>query len=97
MPYILSSKIEKIVERKSINKKELEKLQSSQLYELAMNKYMDNDDKTKNEILSIIATILSSEFRIIAPKEPDADGMIIDKTTIGEYLGEEILTYINLI
>lgn len=97
MPYILSSKIEKIVERKSINKKELEKLQSSQYYDTAMNNYMAEDEKSYNDILSIIATILSSEFRIISPEEPDIDGRLIGKEIISEYLGEEILTYICLI
>ena len=97
MPYIISSKIEKIVERKTINKKELEKLQSSKIYNVAMQNYMENDEKIYNEILSIIATILSSDFRIIAYDEPEIDGIILDKSIIADYIGEEILTYICLI
>lgn len=97
MPYIISSKIEKIVERKSINKKELEKLKSSKIYECVKQNYMENDTKIESEILYNIATILSSEFRIIAYDEPKIDGMILDKSIITEYIGEEILTYILLI
>ena len=58
---------------------------------------MEDDPKIDSEILYNIATILSSEFRIIAYDEPKIDGMILDKSIITEYLGEEILTYILLI
>ena len=97
MPFIISSKIEKIVERKSINKKELEKLKSSKIYALAKSNYMENDTKIDNEILSIIATVLSSDFRIISYDEPNVDGILLDKSVLSDYIGEEILTYICII
>lgn len=97
MPFIISSKIEKIVERKSINKKELEKLKSSKIYALAKSNYMENDTKIDNEILSIIATVLSSDFRIISYDEPNIDGILLDKSVLSDYIGEEILTYICII
>lgn len=96
LPYIISSRVEKIVSRKSINKKELERLQSSRYYDMVKNKY-NNDKKIETIILSMIATILSSEFRIIDYHNPNLDGKIIDKKDIPEYIGEEVLMYINLI
>lgn len=93
LPYIISSKVEKIVNRQNINKKELTKLEMSQYYPLIKEKYKNS--KIEKEILAIIATILSSKFRIIDYENPDINGKIIDM--IPDYICEEILTFINLI
>ena len=58
---------------------------------------MENDTKIDNEILSIIATVLSSDFRIISYDEPNIDGILLDKSVLSDYIGEEILTYICII
>lgn len=93
LPYIISSKVEKIVNRQNINKKELTKLEMSQYYPLIREKYRNN--KIEKEILAIIATILSSKFRIIDYHNPDINGKIID--IIPDYICEEVLTFISLI
>ena len=63
MPYVISAKVEKLVPRKSINKKEEKDLISSPYYPMLMEKYR-NEDIIKN-ILSTFATVISSNFTII--------------------------------
>ena len=93
LPYIISSKVNRLVTRKNMNKKELVKLESSPFYEFVKNKY--RNDKIEKQILSIIAVILSSEFQIIDYYNEDLDGKKID--IIPEYICEEVLMYISLI
>lgn len=93
MPYILSSKIKRLITRKNVNKKELTKIQSSQFYQLVKDKY--KNDKIENQILSMIASILSSEFEIIDFYDDELDGRLVD-TNI-DLLLEEVLMYILLI
>ena len=93
MPYILSSKIKRLITRKNVNKKELMKIQSSQFYQLVLDKYKNT--KIENQILSMIASILSSEFEIIDFYDDELDGRLID-TNI-DLLLEEVLMYILLI
>lgn len=64
LPYILSGKIERLVNRVSINKKELTKFESSSFYHLIEDKYR-NDKISSKIVFSLIATILSSKFSFI--------------------------------
>ena len=93
LPYIISSRINRIMTRKNVNKKELTKLQNSQSYSYIKEKY--KNPKIENLILSMIAGILSSEFEIIDYNNDEIDGKII--SSLGDYLIEEMLTYISLI
>lgn len=93
LPYIVSSKVVRLASRKSINKKELTKLESSPLWESIKNKY--RNAKIEKHILSIIAIILSSEFKIIDPNDSELNGQII--SVIPELVCEEVLMYISLI
>lgn len=93
MPYILSSKVRRLITRKSVNKKELSKLQSSQFYKLVLDKY--KNPKIENQILSMIAGILSSEFEIIDFYDDELDGRILEQNI--DLLLEEVLMYILLI
>ena len=93
LPYIISSKINRLVLRKTINKKELSNIERSPYYTHIMNKY--KNPKIKKQILSIIATILSSEFEIVDFIERELDGKTID--TIPGFIAEEVLIYISLI
>ena len=63
MPYIISSKIDKIVTRKTLNKREMAKMEVSPYYKLVQDKY--KNDKITKQILSTIATLITSSFRII--------------------------------
>ena len=103
LPSIISSKVEKIVTRKSVNKKELERLQSSQFYPKIKEKY--TNPKMENQILQMIATILSSTFITIDFYEPAFDNKKISKDDPdpnniriqADFLEEEILMYIMMI
>ena len=93
LPYIISSKIDRIVQRQSINKKELMKLEASQYYPIVNDKY--KNDKIIKNILSIIATILSSKFTIVSYDEPELHGQPIP--IIPDFICEEVLMFINMI
>lgn len=93
LPYIVSSKISRLAMRKSINKKELTKLELSPLYQQIKDKY--RNDKIEKQILSIIATVMSSEFEVIDFDDRDLDGTMIQ--VIPELVLEEIPMYISLI
>lgn len=93
LPYIISARVERLATRKNINKKELVKLELSPLYQQIKDKY--RNDKIEKQILSIIATIMSSDFVAIDPDDPDLDGIRIQ--VIPELILEEIPMYISLI
>ena len=72
LPYVLSSKVNKIVARKTLNKKELAELQSFPEYNMVVDKY--KNDKIIKQILSTIATIITSDFSIIDYDNQNIDG-----------------------
>lgn len=93
LPYIISGKVDRLATRKNINKKELVKLEMSPQYQQIQEKY--RNDKVEKQILSIIATIMTSDFEAIDPNDPDLDGVRIQ--VIPELVLEEIPMYISLI
>lgn len=93
LPYIVSGKMVRLVNRTNINKKELTKLKASKYYPLIQDKY--RNEKIEKTILSMIATILSSKIQIIDPYDAELNGKLIE--VIPEYICEEILLYINLV
>ena len=86
MPYVISGKVEKLVPRKSINKKEEKDLLSSPYYPMLIDKYR-NEDIIKH-ILSNFATVISSNFKIIDYNNPAIHGKKID--TISSIVMEEL-------
>ena len=82
LPYVLSSKVNKIVARKTLNKKELAELQSFPEYEMVVDKY--KNDKIIKQILSTIATIITSDFSIIDYDNQSIDGqkLIVEPSMI---------------
>jgi hypothetical protein len=93
LPYVVSARINRLVSRKCLNKKEQLKIESSPFYPLLMNKY--RNDKIEKNILSIIAMILSSDFYIISYDIPEIHGQKLEIQP--EFLLEEILYYVTLI
>lgn len=93
LPYVINSRVSRVVDRNSINKKEMMRLETSQYYPYIRQKY--RNDKIEQYILKIIATIISSEFIIIDPANPTMNGQLME--TIPEYIIEEVLLYIQLI
>ena len=86
MPYIISGKVEKLVPRKSINKREEKEFQSSNYYPMIMEKY--KNDKIINVILGTFATVLSSTFSVIDYHNPSIHGkkITINPTIVMEEL-----------
>lgn len=93
LPYIISSKVDKLISRKSINKKELARIENSALYEAVIRKYRSG--KITKSILQLIATIISSDFSIIDYHDPALNGKRIVVQL--DMIVEEILSYILLI
>lgn len=88
LPYIISGKVDKLVFRKNVNKRELLMIESSPTYEKVLEKYK-NADIVKN-IRSIVATIISSDFSIV-DLNPEINGKHIDVVTA--IVIEEVLLY----
>lgn len=93
LPYIISSKVLRLATRKNINKKEFTKLESSRIWSMIKDKY--RNEKIEKHILGLIAVILSSDFEIIDPDDPELDGQKI--VVVPELISEEILMYISII
>lgn len=93
LPYIISSRVTKLQQRKSLNKKESIKLESSTMYQTIKDKY--KSEKIDKIILSIIATIISSEFEIIDFYDKDADRKII--SNVPDSICEEVYMFVSLI
>lgn len=92
LPYIISGKIEKLVTRKCVNKKEKAFVEASPTYPLLLEKYRDED--ITMQILSIVATIISSDFSIV-DMDPEINGKRLD-TLATNVIVEEVEAYILL-
>ena len=92
-PYIISSKVQKIFSRKTLNKKEFTRMQQSQYYQLIVDKY--KNEKIIKQILGTVATIITSTFHIIDYDDPELHGQPI--VVESDMIIEEALLYILLI
>ena len=90
---ILTGNITKYVSRKTVNKRILQYIESSPSYNMVIEKY--RSDTIKKHIVSIIGTILASEFNII-DKDPKICGYTIDTISVIPELVEQVLIYILL-
>lgn len=94
LPYMIGGKVNRVVTRKNINKKELQKIESSEYYPLIHAKY--NNEKIEKEIiLGLIAQILSSEFQTIDYYNPAVNGVPI--SIIPDIVSEEVCRFVMLI
>lgn len=89
LPYVISGKVEKLVSRKNVNKKELMMIEASPTYQKILEKYQN--DNILKYIRSIVATILSSDFTIV-DMDKEIDGKRIDMVV--QIIIEEVLLYI---
>ena len=94
LPYIISGKVNKIVSRKTLNKKEISEMESSQYYSMVVDKY--KNQKILQNILGTIATIITSSFSVIDYKDPELNGKVIDPV-VTRIIIEEFLMYVLLI
>lgn len=93
LPYIISGKIERLQFRKSVNKREFTKLIDDELYDKIEAKY--DDEKIMKQIMSIVATILASDFRIIDFYDDNIDGRLI--SNIPDLITKELRMFITMI
>lgn len=93
MPYIISSKIIKLQRKKSINKKELTRLENAAYFQKIREKY--NSEKIEAYILEIMATIVASKFQLIDFYDKELDGQIREFSTDTIY--DEVSMYISMI
>ncbi len=93
LPYIISSRVKRLQGKKTISKREMARLEASPTFQQIRQKY--KSEKIEKQILSIIATILSSEFVIIDYYDEDLDGKEIECPP--DVIVEEVCMYINLI
>lgn len=93
LPYVISGKVQKIVSRKSLNKKELSEMQNSPYYQMVVDKY--RNDKILKQIFGTMATIITSTFTIIDYDDPNLDGQQI--VVESHILIHEFLLYTLLI
>lgn len=93
LPYIISSRVVRIITKNTINKKEMSKLESSELFESVRLKY--RNPKIEKTILSDIAIILSSEFEFIDYHNRELNGKKIEVSS--DLILEEFLMYVCLI
>lgn len=93
LPYIISGKVNKIVSRKSLNKKEIAEMEASQYYNYVVDKY--KNPKILQQILGTIATIITSSFSVIDPFDPQLNGTPI--VVESRIIIEETLLYTLLI
>lgn len=104
LPYIISSRVDKLIGRKAVNKRDLVKIESSSLYPEVIAQYQEPTQKYNKEmvyenrivkdILGMIATILSSDFTIIDYDNPELNGKKIE--IIPDIIIEEFLMYVLL-
>ena len=95
LPYIISGKVERLQNKKTINKREQLRLEKTPYYEEIHQKY--KSEKIELYILSLIGTILASKFQIIDPNDSNLDGSTIDKEKIPDIVCEEVLMYVTMI
>lgn len=93
LQYVISSRIVKYVARKKLNKAESDKLKSSEKYTRIMNTYKNK--MIEDKILSIIATILASDFKMIDYENKNVNGEILP--ILPDYLSDEIERYVLMV
>lgn len=106
LPYIISSRVDKLIGRKTVNKRDLVKIESSSLYpevlkqyQEPVNQYLTNtgvayDNRIIKDLLGMIGTVLSSDFTIIDYNDPEINGKKIE--VIPDIIIEEFLMFILL-
>ena len=95
LPYIVSGTIVRLQSKKNINKKELEKLETSKNLQKVREKY--RNEKIIDYLRSMIATIITSDFAIISYEDPKIDNRVIDCNKVSDIIMEEMLLYALLI
>jgi hypothetical protein len=94
LPYIVSSKVTKMPNKKAINKKLITMITSDPLWIKIQDKY--RDDSILGDILDKIGVAISSEYRIISTREPEYDGLVINYDS-AILIAREYMEYVIMI
>lgn len=89
LPEIICGRVVHLIDRKSINKKEMEKLKASPTWQKVVDLY--RNPAKEDQIMSYIAVILSSEFEFISYDDPELNGKKIEMQP--EVVCEEFLEF----
>ena len=95
LPYVISSRMDRVQNKKNINKKEQTRIENSPLYPKVVEKYQSA--AIIDQIFGIIGTILASRFEMISFDNPNIDGKYLDKDRYQEIVCDEVLMYVLLI
>lgn len=96
LPFIIGGKIDRLISRKTVNKKILQRMEISELFPKVIEKY--NNNKIQEEIIfKIISQILSSSFTNIDYYDMSLNGIPIKTQSSPELIVEEVLQFILLI
>jgi predicted transcriptional regulator len=96
LPFIIGGRIDRLISRKTVNKKILQRMEISELFPKVIAKY--NNTKIQEEIIfKIISQILSSSFSNIDYYDMSLNGIPIKTQTTPELIVEEVLQFILLI
>lgn len=90
IPEIICGRVVRLVNRKSINKKGMEKIKASPTWVSIQNLF--RNPVKEDQVLSYIAVILSSKFSYISYEYPELNGKKIEMQP--EIVGEEFLKFI---
>lgn len=95
-PEIFAGFVDRISSRTSINKTELAELEQMEEYKAVQLKY--SDQKTRNYVIEIIATTLTSDFNIIDYQNKELNGRkIIINSAITRMVMREICLFVLMI
>ena len=96
LPFIISGRFEKLVSRKSINKKLTDKIQKSELFAEICNKY--NNEKIENElIIQQIAQIMASSVYNIDMYDKSMNLRLIPTQELPTEICYEYMQYVLMI
>ena len=96
LPFIIGGRIDRLVSRKTVNKKILQRMEISELFPKVISKY--NNKKIHEDIIfKIISQILSSSFSNIDYYDISMNGVNIKTQNAPETIVEEVLQFILLI
>ena len=90
LPEIICGRVVKLVDRKSVNKKDMEKIKASPTWKKIVDLF--RNPLKEDQVLSYIAVILSSEFNFISYEDPNLNGRKIEIQP--EVVEEEFLRFI---
>lgn len=96
LPFIIGGRIDRLVSRKTVNKKILQRMEISELFPKVISKY-NNKRIHEDIIFKIISQILSSSFSNIDYYNISLNGINIKTQNAPETIVEEVLQFILLI